>query len=285
MLEHVVGATRLRVLDLARPRTPTTVATLDISEWCHALDIAGGHAFIGCNDRLRVVDISDPERPLEIGNVETPASACEVTTDGEYAFCGGCYFGSLAVVDISNPRVPRLLGSIETPRSRNLTVAGDTVLVTRGYDGIDCIDVSVPTAPVATTHIASRGLADGIAVVGNYAYVAEGEAGLQIIRLADAGRLERVGAIATPASARNVTVVRDIAFVGGDWAGVLAFNVREPSAPVERGRRGRMFSSSTATISGGFVSISGYGGFELYDTSKCFETASRRPPPGRPPAQ
>lgn len=285
MLEHVLDATRLRVLDLARPRTPTTVATLEISEWCDALDIAGGHAFIGCYDRLRVVDISDPERPLEIGDVETPGSACEVTIDGRYAFCGGCYFGSLAVVDISNPQVPRLLGSIETREARDLAVAGDTVLVTRGYAGIESVDVSIPTAPVETTHIVSRGFADGIAVVGDYAYVAEGEAGLQIIRLADAGRLERVGGVATPAPARSVAVARDIAFVGGDWAGVLAFDVSEPTAPVECGRRGRMFSSTDATLSGDAVGLSGYEGFELYDTSGCFDAAHRRQPPGRPSAQ
>ena len=75
-----------------------------------------------------------------------------------------------------------------------------------------------------------RGVAYGVAVSGNYAYVADWDAGLQVIDVSDPANPQRVGRC-DAWYARGVAVSGNYAYVAGDWAGLHVIDVRNPANP------------------------------------------------------
>ncbi len=78
----------------------------------------------------------------------------------------------------------------------------------------------------------SRGSARGIQVTGNYAYVADGDGGLQVIDVSNPANPVRVGGYDTSGSALGVHVVGNYAYVADYGAGLQVIDVSNPANPV-----------------------------------------------------
>jgi hypothetical protein len=76
---------------------------------------------------------------------------------------------------------------------------------------------------------------EGIAVTGDYAYLAAGEAGLQIIDVSTPANPHRIGFKDTPGTARDVAVVNHHAFLADGSNGLLVIDVSAPTSPVTVG--------------------------------------------------
>ena len=75
------------------------------------------------------------------------------------------------------------------------------------------------------------GEAEGVAVVGDYAYVADSSKGLKVVNIATPSTPELVGSLDTNDYAMGVTVVGNYAYVA-DWSeGLKIINIATPSAP------------------------------------------------------
>jgi hypothetical protein len=86
------------------------------------------------------------------------------------------------------------------------------------------------------------GNAAGIAVLGDYAYIADGEAGLRVINILDSAKPAEVGAYDTPGDARAVAVRQTsspetviLAYLADGGGGLRVIDVTNPQAPVEVG--------------------------------------------------
>jgi len=79
------------------------------------------------------------------------------------------------------------------------------------------------------------GTALGVAVRGDYAFVADWTSGLRVISVADPAHPTEVGHIDTPDSAAKVTVSGNYAYVVGMQAGLRVISVADPTHPVEVG--------------------------------------------------
>ncbi len=98
------------------------------------------------------------------------------------------------------------------------------------------IDVSTPSQPVIIGSIDISGYTEGVAVMGNTAFLAKGfgGGGLQIIDVSMPSKPVIIGSVETPGSAQGVTVIGDIAFVtcAYEWSGLQVVDVSTPSHPV-----------------------------------------------------
>jgi hypothetical protein len=63
---------------------------------------------------LRVIDVSNPAAPVEVGSIDTPDLACDVSVVGGLTYVADGTSG-LRVVDVSDPAAPVEVGSIDTP--------------------------------------------------------------------------------------------------------------------------------------------------------------------------
>lgn len=93
--------------------------------------------------------------------------------------------------------------------------------------------VNVATfAPSALSALQIPGYANNVDVAGNYAYVAAGSAGLQIVDVTDHSNPQIVASLNTSGNAIDVRVVDNFAYVADGNAGLKIINVANPLAPV-----------------------------------------------------
>ncbi|MBM3332571.1 hypothetical protein FJY68_12125 [candidate division WOR-3 bacterium] len=79
------------------------------------------------------------------------------------------------------------------------------------------------------------GEAFSVAVCGDYAYVADGDAGLRVISVADPAHPAEVGHCDTPGWARGVAVSGNFVYVADYDSGLRVISVIDPADPVEVG--------------------------------------------------
>ena len=98
--------------------------------------------------------------------------------------------------------------------------------VTPAQDSLNCREVGYCDTP---------GYAFGVAVAGNYAYVADDEAGLRVISIADPAHPSEVGYFDTPGYARGVAVAGNYAYVADGSSGLRVISIADPAHPTEVG--------------------------------------------------
>jgi hypothetical protein len=79
------------------------------------------------------------------------------------------------------------------------------------------------------------GQAGGVAVSGNYAYVADDSAGLRVISVSDPAHPVEVGYYDTPGVASSVAVAGNYAYVADGATGLRVISVSDPAHPTEVG--------------------------------------------------
>ena len=119
------------------------------------------------------------------------------------------------------------LGFFPTPFASHVAVAGSLAFVVDG--NIQVVDVSDPTAPVEIGSTAP-GHGNGVAVRGQYAYVADAYA-VRIVEITDPTTPVEVGSF--PSGAFRVTL--GDSFVYAADGAVRALDVSDPATPVEVG--------------------------------------------------
>jgi hypothetical protein len=87
-------------------------------------------------------------------------------------------------------------------------------------------------APTSLSSVAIPGYANNVDVNGNFAYIAAGSAGLQIVNVSNPGSPVVVGSLDTPGNANDVRVVGNVAYVADGFGGLRMIDVSNPSAPV-----------------------------------------------------
>ncbi|MCL6432257.1 MAG: hypothetical protein K6V36_15585, partial [Anaerolineae bacterium] len=143
----------------------------------------GSYAYVAAHSAgLRVIDVSNPASPTEVGFCATPGYAYDVAVAGRYAYVADGDAG-LRVVDVSNPSSPTEIGSCDTPGTcEGVAVAGSYAFVADGDAGLRIIDVSNPSRPAEVGFYDTPWGAYGVAVAQGYAYVADGFGGLFVLR-------------------------------------------------------------------------------------------------------
>ncbi len=105
----------LLVIALAGCHTPTPDASaLDTPGYARDVAVSGGRAYVADGKSgLRIIDVSDPANPREVGRSEGRRSARTISVSGSYAYVGD--YAGLSVFDVSIPSSPREVASHETP--------------------------------------------------------------------------------------------------------------------------------------------------------------------------
>lgn len=104
--------------------------------------------------------------------------------------------------------------------------------------------------PTALSYIAIPGFANNVDIAGNYAYVAAGSTGLQIVDVSDKRTPRIVGSLDTTGNANDVRVVGNLAYVADGSAGLQIIDVTVPTAPVKLGSYNTPGDAYDVAISG-----------------------------------
>ncbi len=240
----------LQIINIANPANPTFVGSYITPGWAMGVALSGNYAYVADRNTggLQIINISNPANPSFVGNYNTPGYANGVAVSGNYAFVAD---GSgLHIINIANPANPSFVGNYNTPgNAHGVALSGNYAYVADGSSGLQIIKLDCPTSNsissssitgsqaelICPSFVGSYNMlvtANGVAVSGNYAFVADGRnRGLQIINISNPANPSFVGGYNTPGAANGVVVSGNYAFVVDGIGGLHIINIANPANP------------------------------------------------------
>ncbi len=106
-----------------------------------------------------------------------------------------------------------------------------TITVTNGGHSATAIGTVTGFSPLPLSWIAIPGSANSVDVNGNFAYVAAGSTGLQVVDVTDRVNPRIVTALATPGNANNIKVVGNTVYLADGSSGLQIIDATNPLAP------------------------------------------------------
>jgi hypothetical protein len=183
----------LFIVNINEPSNPTVTSFFLTDGFAMDVAVAEQYAYVAqYADGLQIVDVSNKSMPIEAGEYNL-GRANGVSIDGRFCYIAGS--GGLRIIDVLDPQTPVEVGNYLPLEGSGHDVALQDQYVYyieqgtipgnvgRRYNGLRILDASDPTEPSEVGFYETTGDAKGIAVSGEYVYIADGEAGLVILRL------------------------------------------------------------------------------------------------------
>lgn len=251
LLDGSHGLQILEVSDRSSPRRTASIGGTDWG-WSEALVADGQTIFIAeqvvspmQGGGLRVVDVTIPEAPVEVGYYSEPLDATDLTVQGGYAYVCSWELGVL-VVDISSPAEPTKVGLVEmTWGATDIAANQDYAFVASAGQGIVVLDLSKPQAPAHVGVLEGFGDVHVLRIVDQYLYVASDKDRLSIVDVSDPLAPRQVGFYVAEGPIEDVAAagsfaylaVRGIQPIYGDdpISGLVVLDVSNPASPIEAG--------------------------------------------------
>ena len=267
---------RLVILNVFFPDSPTVAGkTQTLPDVINSLVVSGGHAYLAAGESgLRIINVSNPAAPVEVGYYDTAGYAEGVAVSGNYAYVADLDQG-LRVINISNKTSPVEVGSYNPSGlgswAYTVKVEGMYAYVA-GTDGLRRINVSNPANPTLAGFFEILGGPSykGVALSGNYAYVADGTL-LRVIDLTNPTILTQAGSYDPPGSDESpytVFVSGNYAYLGSGDSGLRLVNVSNPASPTGAGMYNTTGYAWESAVAGNYVYVAdGYNGLVIVNVS------------------
>ena len=253
------------IVDIANPLLPVITGTytgIKIDD----LVISGNYAYVLAQTFLLIIDISDPAMPRLVTTSSEAVYSGVITVSGEYVYMSGANT-ALKIIDIANPTKPVLVATLRSPAlwSRALAISGSYAYV--WWDGgesgsvLKVIDISDPKAPVVVGSLGVDSV-NGIAILGNYAYVVS-DSGVKIIDISNPAAPILVKDLRTY-QAKGIAAQEDYCYIADDLAGLKIMAVSDPLSPFIVGSSKIGGDTLSVVVAEDYAYIAnGKGGFKI----------------------
>jgi hypothetical protein len=261
---YVADASDIAVIDVADRTHPVLVNSVPVQGRAMAVAMQGNLLFLAAeHGGLQLFDVSIPESPVLVGQVQTPTLAESVAVAGDYAYVGG--LGSdaqaaFAVVRITDPANPEIVGSLLTNCILDVEVIGSQALLA----AIDfrVVDVSTPSAPTIVGSVGMVDTAYGVAVQNGFAYVAD-YGGLGIVELTPLPPASPVAQLLVPGEVWATAVEGNLAVTVGS-NDLRVISLADPFHPVEVGSTGIRWTGYGVAVHGARAFMTSEGGLREF---------------------
>jgi parallel beta-helix repeat protein len=248
---------RLVVLDVSNPPELREVgATTPFPHFVEDVAVSGNLAYVAAGGAgLRVVNISDPTHPTEVGAWDSRGYAEGVAVAGNIVYLADGPYG-LRVVDVSNPTQPTEIGfAFPMNYAFKVVVGGPYTYIAAGGAGLLVADISDPRHPVEIGSYDTSGYAYGVAVSVNTVYIADGWDGVKIVDVTDPKHPVQIGSYKTPGWAFGIAVSGTLAYVADAFKGLRVVDVSDPAHPAEVGTYEPRGDFRSAVVAGPLIYI------------------------------
>lgn len=157
---YTVNYSNLVTYNIAEGANPLKVSDITIGANIETIFPYKNRLYIGAQNGMFIYDVTDPLKPVFMGNYEHITSCDPVVVQGNYAYVtlrGGSQCRSnqniLDVVNIENPTSPRTVRTLDMIHPHGLAVQGNRLFVCEGEHGLKVFDISDPTNPSLITFI------------------------------------------------------------------------------------------------------------------------------------
>lgn len=254
--------------------TPSIVGTYNTPGQARDVVLRGGLAYVADGaGGLRVLDVSDPALPVQLGAITFGDYAMKLRLEGDVAYVAA-YGAGLQVVDVSDPAAPASLGSYAAPGTcYDLDVKGDLLYLCAKDYGLVILDVTDPATPTLAGVVSGYTNCYGIEADWPYVYLLgqdtnDASADLHVIDARDPAACVEVGEAATSGQATGIFLTGPLAYVADSSGGLRVFDVTDPAAPAQIGACTTISVANDVVVAGDVACVADfYDGLILLDVT------------------
>lgn len=261
----------LLLFDVSNHSKPVCVGSVGTLGAYDNIAVSGNYAYVAAEyTGFRVIDVSNPTKPKLVCNYDVRGRFHGFAVSGRYAYMGKQSGGpSLCVIDVSNPS-----NCVQVVEHRGLGivsgihVAGNQLFVAAGQS-LNVFDVSKPglLGNVGRCEISQFALT--VTMLGNVAYVVDGNANLISIDMSDPRSPVPLGRCAITANlsgprGKRIIVSGKYAYAGGRGQTI---DVSDPKNLVCVGRYATNGIVDDLAVEGNYAYVAGMNGLEVVDIS------------------
>ena len=185
--------TSIHLVDISNPATPLYKSNFVPTNYSTLLTVTNNFMYLKGNNTIDIVDVSDKLNPYLVSSSNVNALSifsAKVVVEGNYMYLlennnNGVIF---EVIDISNKTNLTILGSynVTTYNYKDLSIVGSKAYLLGAYSilQLDISDKTNLTLSRTYTHV-GRSWQSQMEVSNDYAYIAEGNGGLAIVKMGD----------------------------------------------------------------------------------------------------
>lgn len=283
------GSNGFRVFDLSDKSSPVQIG---YDETPGDLVAVSGNLAVyipksmGSANPVNIMDITNPASPFKRGHYTAPVMTYDINIKDHYAFIA-CWWDGLRVVDFSNPDNPTLkahkLGwfngavpGVDYCFAQALDIEGNYLYVIdympfedEDTKGIYIFDISNPENPVFIKRFAEiNSKCNDVSVEGNYAYLADGLGGVEVVNVADPNNPYIAGYVYTPDGSTAIEAAGNYAYVANYiLGGVQMVDISFPANPFISGfyKPSGVFALGVSVQGSHIYIADGIAGFQIYD--------------------
>jgi uncharacterized repeat protein (TIGR02543 family) len=233
----------LQVLDVSDLSHPTKIGEVALGTRGIAdIEISGNYAYVA-GDGLRIIDITYPTHPIEVGFNASPKMARGLVVFGDYAYVTDHFNQGLRVFNISDPSSPIDVNFIPSPgRTRGIAHSGNFLYLAvgrwlgEGDLGIRIMNITDPANPWQESFYPMSTGTGWPEVSGNYLLLPTNGEGLHILDISNAPNLTQAAVYEGLGQSGWVKVVGDYAYITDyDRNAVVILNISNLSNIYEVG--------------------------------------------------
>ncbi len=228
----------------------------------------------GAGGALHFVDVSDPESPTFLGQLEFKVKPVHVHLHGTVAYVGYASNQPAEVVDFSTPSAPTVIASLDVRRV--VHAEGGYLYGYTGYYLDSGWELSVydNTNPLKPKLLGQHEEMGGwqMSVSGSIGCLAASKLGVRFLDLTDPSAPQLLGSYDTAGDAWACSLEGDRAYVADGQNGVIILDATAPDSPKAAGRYHVPGYPRAVSGDGGFVyTASGAGGMKVVDAREPVE--------------
>jgi len=234
-----VGPT-LVIVDVSSPNHPLVAGeSTSFPDAVADLAYAGGYLYVAAGSAgVRVVDVTRPLSPREVGQYTGVSAAAQIALTGRYAFVLDEQAG-LVILDVANPAQPRLVGTFAEYTGTELVIDDQVALIVSNE--IVFLDVRNPTLPVLAGRYQASKIGT-LAVLDGYLYLSDQLTSCRIINIKNPKAPTEVGSCGNPWHEIKIhgryLYTNGFSTPVGYQDGVWVYDLANPAAPTYVARYG-----------------------------------------------
>lgn len=202
-------------------------------EYAQDIQVIGNRAYLATGlDGLRILDVSNPEAPLEIGNYDGPGDVKAVFVQDDRAYLASGRAG-LVILDIRDPQNIRQLGVYNTKGfAQDVVVMDRRAFVSDGRSGITVLSIQNPRniQVISEAHLNVR--SGKMQIEGSKLYFVHNRTGIQIAEISNTRESKLFPAINMNSPIHDLAVQGGFAFLA-TGRGLVVMDYSNPEVPQE----------------------------------------------------
>jgi hypothetical protein len=222
------------IIHTANPSNPTKIDEILYSEGAWGMCINGNNLFIAATESLSIIDISDPDNIVSLGQYSDSGGFIDVEVEGGYAFCLKIS-GGLEILNVTDPsEITRVGGYSGVVNSRNLEIDQGLVYIADPNRGFRIINITDPASPLEIKTISNMWGVLDIYIDGNLLFLGCHGNGVVIFDISNPFSPSRLGSYSKPGGeVYGVAGNQTHLYIADLQLGIYSLNITDPNRPVE----------------------------------------------------